>query len=46
MLNPEIKSTPASFVLLLDKEIPPEDQNNSSETRLCRVIGEIIFARG
>ena len=27
-------------------EIPPEDQNNSSETRLCRVSDEIILVRG
>ena len=25
-----------------DKEIPPEDQNNSSLTRLCRVSDEIV----
>ena len=35
-----------SYVLLWDKEIPPEDQNNSSETRLCRVSEEIIRVRG
>ena len=35
-----------SYVLLWDKEIPPEDQNNSSETRLCRVSGEIIQVLG
>ena len=35
-----------SYVLLWDKEIPPEDQNNSSETRLCRVSDEIIQVRG
>ena len=33
-------------VLLWDKEIPPEDQNNSSETRLFRVSDEIIQVRG
>ena len=35
-----------SYVLLWDKEIPPEDLNNSSETRLCRVSDEIIRVRG
>ena len=34
------------YVLLWDKEIPPEDQNNSLETRLCRVSDEIIQVRG
>ena len=33
-------------VLLWDKEIPPEDQNNSSETRLCQVFDKIIRVRG
>ena len=31
-----------SIVLLWDEEAPPEDQNNSSEMRLCRVSDEII----
>ena len=35
-----------SYVLLWDKEIPPEDQNNSSETRLCQVSDKIIQVRG
>ena len=35
-----------SYVLLWDKKIPSEDQNNSSETRLCRVSDEIIQVRG
>ena len=35
-----------SYVLLWDKEIPPEDQNNSSETRPCRVSDKIIQVRG
>ena len=35
-----------SYVLLWDKEIPPEDQNNSSETRHCRVSDEIIQVLG
>ena len=35
-----------SYVLLWDKDIPTEDQNNSSETRLCRVSDEIIQVRG
>ena len=39
------KTNPSS-VLLWDKEIPPEDQNNSSETRLCRVSDETIQVRG
>ena len=29
-----------------DKEIPPEDQKNSSEMRLCRISDEIIQVRG
>ena len=33
----QVKEYP-SYVLLWDKEIPPEDQNNSSETRLNTYI--------
>ena len=29
---------PSYYILLWDKEIPPEDQNNSSETRLCQEV--------
>ena len=34
------------YCCVWDKEIPPEDQNNSLETRLCRVSDEIIQVRG
>ena len=29
---------PSYYILLWDKESPPEDQNNSSETRLCKEV--------
>ena len=34
------------YVLMWDKEIPPEDRKNSSEMRFCRISYEIIQVRG
>ena len=35
-----------SYVLMWDKEIPPEDRKNSSEMRLCRISYELFRFEG